>query len=79
MLLQSLVVVARERGIGTFTADVLAGNAGMTAVLETLGGRLVPEQSDVHQLKFEVDVPSAAEPLKSTMSYRVMRELAAGR
>ncbi|MFV2038825.1 MAG: N-acetyltransferase family protein [Acidimicrobiales bacterium] len=77
LLLQSLVVFARERGIRTFTADVLAENARMAAVFDTLGGTPVPEASNLQEVRFEVDVPAAAEPLKATTGYKVMRELAA--
>ena len=76
LLLQALVITARQNGIETFTADVMTQNRGMTAVLSRLGARPVPELSDPHQLRFEIAVPETAEPLESTAGYRVMRELA---
>jgi len=76
VLLQSLVVVARERGIETFILDTLAENTGMATVLAKLGARPILESAEQGQLRFEVDVPSTAEPIKSTAGYRVMRELA---
>lgn len=76
LLLHALVITARERGVETFTADVLAENIGMAAVFNRLGAQVISDDSDDHELRFRVDVPDAAEPLKATGGYRVMRELA---
>ena len=75
LILETLVVIARERGVTAFTAHVMPDNDGMSAILRGLGARTVDEPN-VRELTFEIDVPDAVEPLKATTSYRVMRELA---
>lgn len=76
LLLQSLVVIARQRGIERFVAYVLADNASMAALLVELGAVAAPNPVDARELVFEFDLPEAADSLKSTAGYRVMRELA---
>lgn len=75
LILDTLVVVARERGVAAFTAHVMPDNDGMSAILRGMGARNASE-ANVRELTFEIDVPAAVEPLKTTTGYRVMRELA---
>jgi len=77
LLLDALVVIARDRGIEAFTAHVLSDNEGMTAMLRNVGARPLPT-TNARELTFEIDLPDAAAPLKSSTSYLVMREIARG-
>jgi GNAT superfamily N-acetyltransferase len=79
LLLQSLVVIAHQRGVERFVAYVLAENSGMAALLTDLGAVAAPNPHDARELVFEFDLTEAADALKSTAGYRVMRELARNR
>jgi acetyltransferase len=61
LMLERLVDVAREAGLGTLEADVLAGNAAMLGLLRTLG---LPQarESDGETVTVSIDLSGSDLP-----------------
>lgn len=74
VLLECLVTIASLRGIETFTAEVLADNGAMLAILHRFGARRVGDGSEA-DLSFELSVADTAAMLESADNYVAMQEL----
>ncbi len=74
-LLQALVLIAAERGIDTFTADVLAENKGMISVLRRFGATRVQLGSDPTELSYELVITDAAAALADNPNHPALSEL----
>ena len=54
-LVRTLMDIAREQGITSFTASVLAGNPAMMHVFRNVAGKIETKlESDVYQVRFEL-------------------------
>ncbi|MCP3853107.1 MAG: N-acetyltransferase [Actinomycetia bacterium] len=76
LLLQALVLIAHQRGIETFTADVLAENHGMISVLHRFGATRVHLGSDPTELSYELAIADATAALEDHPNHPALTELA---
>lgn len=79
MLLQALILIAAERGIETFTADVLAENHSMISVLHRLGATRTHLGSDPTELSYELAISDAAVALEDNPNRPALADLAGQR
>lgn len=75
LLLQALVLIASERDIDTFTADVLAENHGMISILHRLGATRTDLGSNPTELSYELAIANAAATLADNPNHPALAEL----
>ncbi|HJQ60087.1 MAG TPA: bifunctional acetate--CoA ligase family protein/GNAT family N-acetyltransferase [Vineibacter sp.] len=61
-LMQRIIAVARDRGIGEIFGDVMQDNAGMLALSEALGFRKSPHPDDRNLIRVRLNLAGAGQP-----------------
>ncbi len=80
LLLATLVVAARERGIRKFRCHVAAGNAPVQALLEGMGElaeRVRTAEADGAALVYDLTLPAPSADAKASPLYKLFRAVAA--